>query len=287
MDIDGTLTDVDGFVPPSALTACREARRKGHLLYICSGRTRAQISSATLAIGFDGAASAGGSHIETGNTAGDEPYRGAVIFDAPMPVELIKQVSAYLNGRQCGFSLEKNDKTLSNRHFVAYWESFLEHLIADGKTDDTLVRHIAELKKNLLPENPEDIHDASVYEGTVKMMYVANDTISFADLKQNFGQVCEIFHGSIPYFGDNNGEIGSPGIHKGLALEKIAAYHRIPLTETIAFGDSDNDRKMIECAGIGVAMGNATDDLKAIADDITTSLQDNGIFNGFRKLGLI
>ena len=287
MDIDGTLADIDGTVPPSALTACREGRRKGHLLYICSGRTRWQISGKILAIGFDGIASAGGSHIETGNTAVDEPYRGEVIFDATMPPELVKQICTFLNSRQCGFSLEKNGRTFSNSFFIPHWEFILEQLTASGKTDNNLALYINDLKTNTLPEDLIESGEAAIYRGVSKMMFIADSNTSFADIEQNFGQVSEIFHGSIPHLGYDNGEIGPPGIHKGLALKKIAEHHGIPLTETIAFGDSDNDRKMLECAGTGVAMGNATDALKTIADMTTSSLKDDGIFNGFKKLGII
>ena len=285
MDIDGTLANLDGYVPPSAITACREARRQGHLLYVCSGRPRIHISSKILAIGFDGAASAGGAHIETGDTSGGAPYQGKVIFDAVMPVELIKQISGYLDKWQCGFSLERNDETLANWYHISHWERILKQITDLGKTDDDLAGHINNLKKNPLPDNPEDPGNVCFYEGISKIMFVVSDKISFADIEQRFGRVCEIFY--TPYFGDECGEIGSLGVHKGLALKKIAEYHGIPLSETIVFGDSDNDRLMIECAGIGVAMGNATDALKAIADDTTSSLDDNGLFNGFKKLGLM
>ena len=287
LDIDGTLASEDGIVPPSALTACREARRQGNLLYICSGRTRWQISKIIMAIGFDGVASGGGAHVETGNTAGNEPYQGEVIFNTAMPAELVKQLSGYLNSRQCGFSLEKNDRTVANRYYVSHWKSILEWAISERKADDNLVLYLRELSINQLPEDTKEKYDDSIYDGVCKMMYVVSGNTSFADIVKSYGHVCEIFRGSIPYLGNENGEIGPPGIHKGLALKKIAEYHGIPLADTIVFGDSDNDRKMIEAAGIGVAMGNATDALKAIADDVTSSLEDDGIFNGFKKLGLI
>ena len=54
-----------------------------------------------------------------------------------------------------------------------------------------------------------------------------------------------------------------------------------------AFGDSLNDMGMIQSATIGVAMGNAVDELKAVADFVTTDVGDDGIANGLRKLGYI
>ena len=53
--------------------------------------------------------------------------------------------------------------------------------------------------------------------------------------------------------------------------------------ECIAFGDAENDISMLEYAGIGVAMGNATDQVKAIADEITLSNEEDGIAHSLYK----
>ena len=56
---------------------------------------------------------------------------------------------------------------------------------------------------------------------------------------------------------------------------------------TMAFGDGGNDSSMIRTAGIGVAMGNAMDSLKREADYVTTSVDEDGIWNALRHYGLI
>ena len=55
------------------------------------------------------------------------------------------------------------------------------------------------------------------------------------------------------------------------------------MEHTMAIGDSENDYSMINAAGIGVAMANATDDVKAIADHITTSNEENGVGEAIKK----
>jgi hydroxymethylpyrimidine pyrophosphatase-like HAD family hydrolase len=55
------------------------------------------------------------------------------------------------------------------------------------------------------------------------------------------------------------------------------------MEETMAVGDSENDYSMINAAGIGVAMGNASDDIKAIADYITTTNEEDGVGEAIKK----
>lgn len=72
-------------------------------------------------------------------------------------------------------------------------------------------------------------------------------------------------------------EYTAKGIDKAAAI--MESLHKLGYTreEMIAFGDAQNDKTMIEYAGIGVAMGNATDELKAAADEITASNDEDGI----------
>jgi len=273
LDIDGTLIGANGYIPPSAVEACREARRRGHLLYVCSGRNMAELGEEILGIGFDGIASSGGAHIETGSR---------VIFDAVMPPETSKRIAAYLDDHRCGFALERNHEILSNRHYIDFWKSVLDRLRAEGKTD-AFASQVLDIIKDPMPENRED----SCYEGINKIVFVGSGSVSFAAVKQIFGEECEIFRASMPHSNDEGGEIGPRGVHKGSAIIKAAEYHGIPVADTVAFGDSNNDRPMFQHAGTKVAMGNAKDSIKAMADYVTDSLYDDGIAKGFRKLGLI
>lgn len=72
---------------------------------------------------------------------------------------------------------------------------------------------------------------------------------------------------------------------KARGLRQI--HYGITEQEIIAFGDAENDLDMIEFAGIGVAMGNAKDEVKAVADYVTTDVDENGIWNACKYFGLI
>jgi len=77
------------------------------------------------------------------------------------------------------------------------------------------------------------------------------------------------------------------GISKGATLEQAALHLGIDLGETMAFGDAANDISMLETAGIGVAMGNATDDVKAVSDYVTLPDKEGGIAAAMAHFGLV
>ena len=72
-------------------------------------------------------------------------------------------------------------------------------------------------------------------------------------------------------------EIINPNVNKGVALKALAERIGVKREEIMAFGDNINDLEMIEYAGLGVAIGNACQELKDLADVITSSNQDDGV----------
>ena len=75
----------------------------------------------------------------------------------------------------------------------------------------------------------------------------------------------------------NNLEINARDATKGNALLWLADYLSVPVASTMAFGDGENDIPMLKAAGIGIAMGNASDEVKAAADDITMTNDQFGV----------
>ena len=82
-------------------------------------------------------------------------------------------------------------------------------------------------------------------------------------------------------------DVVSTGGGKGNGIRKILEFYHLDPSESLAFGDSHNDLEMLQAAGIGVAMGNATQALKAIADDICGPVWDDGIYHYCISHGLI
>ena len=74
---------------------------------------------------------------------------------------------------------------------------------------------------------------------------------------------------------------------KAKGIEKLLQYYGIKKEETMAFGDGENDIDMLDYCHIGIAMGNAHEDLKKVADYITEDIDDNGVELALKHFGLI
>ena len=93
-----------------------------------------------------------------------------------------------------------------------------------------------------------------------------------AQLKEQFGSEMSIMFSNPMFL-----EFMDGSVSKGHALYEVAEHLGINISNIMAFGDGDNDRSMIEAAGIGVAMENATPGVKAVANEVTLSNNDDGV----------
>lgn len=94
-------------------------------------------------------------------------------------------------------------------------------------------------------------------------------------------------HCSIACSSDILIEIMNEGVTKADAINHLCDYYSINKQDIVAFGDNYNDKEMLESVGMGIAMGNAPEDIKNIAKDVTSTNNQDGIFNALQKLHII
>lgn len=82
-------------------------------------------------------------------------------------------------------------------------------------------------------------------------------------------------------------DINVTGVDKGRGIAEFAEYFGFTVYETMAFGDGGNDIPMLKSAGIGIAMGSASEEVRSAADYVTDTVDDNGVANALRHFGLI
>lgn len=84
----------------------------------------------------------------------------------------------------------------------------------------------------------------------------------------------------------DNLEMLAGGVHKGAALHALADKLGIPIGQTMAIGDNENDLSMLRAAGLSVAMGNASDAIKAQVNYVTATNDEDGVGRAIAKLVL-
>lgn len=93
--------------------------------------------------------------------------------------------------------------------------------------------------------------------------------------------------GTIPLPGWASGEVAPWGVHKGAAILALLARLGIDPADAIGVGDNWNDAEMFGVCGVSIAMGGAVPGVQALADQVTTTIDDDGILRAFARNGLI
>ena len=119
-----------------------------------------------------------------------------------------------------------------------------------------------------------------------KASFLENPDIPWEEIERVFGDTFTIIRHTVPAFGENSGELTVPNSDKAYAIDTLIHHLGISRENTYAFGDGMNDALMIQYVAHGIAMGNAKEGLKQIADEITANAEDDGIYLSMKKYGL-
>ncbi len=132
------------------------------------------------------------------------------------------------------------------------------------------------VKGNLPLEIHEDldvIEAVHVHEKPLKLEIFIDD---LKDYDRVYNKLCEMTTIEVSSTYGHLIEIVNKGVSKGDALKRIATYYDIDVEHIVGIGDNHNDIQMLSVAGLGIAMGNASDSVKTYANEITKSIQDDG-----------
>lgn len=271
IDVDGTLVDYEGRLPKSAAEAVRRARANGHRVYICTGRSRAEVYQNIWDIGLDGMIGGNGSYVED---------HGHVVLHQLITPEQCRRIVDWLHSRKLEFYLESNNGLFASENFSVRGRSTMrEYSRRKGKEGaDTMTVEEA---------FPEMIFGGELYRGDLnKVSYVLDSYQDFLDTSREFP---DLESGTWGGAGETAlfGDLGVKGITKAHAISTLLEYLGAKKEDTIAFGDAKVDIPMLEYCKIGVAMGSGGEEIKAMADYVTDGVEEDGLFRAFVKLGLI
>ena len=271
IDVDGTLVDYENHLPESAVKAIRTARENGHKVYICTGRSKAEVYPPLWEIGLDGMIGGNGSYVED---------NGVVVMHQLITLEQCKHIVDWLHERKLEFYLESNNGLFASEHFEEEGEPVIqEYSKRKGKenAEKITVREVF----------PDMIFGGELYRDDVnKVSFILRSYQDHLDSIQEFPDLQPGTwggKGEIALFGD----LGVKDITKAHAIDQLLNYLGAKREDTIAFGDAKVDIPMLEYCHIGVAMGSGGDEIKAMADYITDDVDKDGLYNAFVHFGLI
>lgn len=256
-DIDYTLYTPEVGVPKSAIEAIMQLRSNGHKAFICTGRSRSMIFPDMIDMGFDGIIAGGGTYCECD---------GKILFRYDMERGETKKVVEKL--RQCGFI------PVAEGHDYFYYEDEAKWTEEYRVLYDKYNAHISDVMRKI-PADAKDICAAKV-----SAVFTADSMLE--GVERYFSEA---------YIVVNHGysllELIPKGYSKAEGIRRIISELGIPRENTCAFGDSMNDFEMLSYVNDSVAMGNSVEGILKIAKHITDSVENDGIYNGLKKLGLI
>ena len=249
-DVDGTLLSHSlNDVPQSAREALRKVRANGVKTIIATGRHLIELSKLPVAdIHFDGYLTLNGNLMLDENK---KVYSGTAIDKGEMEI-----LSSIFKAKRIPFvMIGENDRYIN---FV----------------NETVIRTQAETKGT--------VPQVKQYSGEEVYQILAFVPEHEKKLLDDVLDEC-----SITSWNDTGIDIIPKGGGKSSGIQKFLDENNMDVSEIMAFGDGENDIEMLKFAGIGVAMGNAGDNVKAAADYVTDSVDNNGIENALRHFGLI
>ncbi|MGF3057443.1 HAD-IIB family hydrolase [Microbacterium sp. YY-01] len=272
LDIDGTLVDDSHHPPVSAVQAIRQARARGHRVYISTGRSRSGISDEILDIGFDGVVSASGGFVE---------IAGALARTQTMAPADVTYLIELFGHYDLEYTLQAEHRSYASEGLADRMQPLLREQRQLAGSGRSALAHLEQLEQRFVYTGPPPL------TGIAKATFIGRDHEVFYALRDAIDPRFLAVTGTIPYLGARGGEVGLRQTNKGDALMHVAAVHGIPPARTMAVGDSANDHEMVREAGVGVAMADAPASLRSVADFITGTVAEGGIKMALERYGLI
>lgn len=254
-DIDGTIIDEEKKeMSDSTAKAIQKARQNGHVCIINTGRTWALVNGVITGLTeFDGCILGCGTMVTC---------RGETLLHETFSPEMAKRIVEGLRRHKVDAVLEGEKNNFHDDMDKIHTGLFYDFM------------------KGFADKNFGSFQDAI---GEFDKFY------AYADKVENIKAFRGEFEKELDFVEREKGfyEILPKGFSKATGMRFLAEKLNVSMADTVAIGDSNNDISMLECAGTGIAMGNATDAVIGKADYVTTDVDKDGIYNALKWLGVL
>lgn len=253
IDLDGTLLNEEHKISPEVKQAIQAARQAGVKIVICTGRP------------FPGATA----FLKELDLSADDDYVITYNGGLVQEVKSGKVVVRHMMDHDDYLTLQAAAQEAGSHFHAIHNEGIFT---PNSDISEYSVREAYLIGLPLFYRKPEDMDPSVIYN---KMMMIDKEPVleaAISRLPKFLWDKYTILR-SEPFFL----EVLNKQASKGTAVKDLAELLNIPRESVMALGDGGNDVDMIEWAGIGVAMDNARDEVKAVADHITASNRENGV----------
>lgn len=256
-DIDGTLIECNlGIysIPDNLRQVLDQLKINGHDVFLATGRCKCFITEGVMDYPFSGYVTCNGGYVE---------YLGKPVYKAVVPGEAVKATMELCEKYDFNYYFESTDyiyvRDRNNKKHIQFCQKW-------GMKPETIIDQF----------DPDEIE---TYIGMIVVNQIEDIPIMVEALS--------------PYFdvqrhqNDCSFDLTLRGVSKAVGINELVKRLNRDIQDTIAFGDGRNDIEMLEAAGLGVAMGNAVPEAKAVADYVTDRIENDGIEKALEKFGLI
>lgn len=254
-DIDGTiLSHRTNHISQSTYHAIKTAQTNGHLVFVNSGRTIAEIENDITQIGFDGYVCGCGTYIS---------YHGHVLFHNTLPKDMIPILVQDFKNNQIEAIMEGSDSI--------YFDMNSKHPTIKRIWNDQLQHHDINIASFEICDKSVDKFCIwpTTKEGWTCFYSKYKEIFEFIDRKKNFYEV-------VP-----------KGFSKATGIEYLLDYLNISHDNTYALGDGPNDLPMLSYVKHSIAMGNSDPDICHLVSFITEDVDKDGVACALKHYNII
>lgn len=245
LDVDGTLLDDEHRISEKNKRTIRRAAEQGVKIVLCTGRGAMSAQPVMEELGLEGI-------MITHNGASIMDTQGNVLHEKTFTVRDIEDLITYCREHGVHYDLNTSSGMLLDQMPAAAEKMYSDYLAT-----------------------PERVEDVLKVEMPIVKFCMFGDKALIDQVERDWppGRHALRFVRSGDYFVD----VIRPDVTKGLALEKLAEIRQIDRTEILAMGNYYNDIDMLRFAGLGIAVANSPDEVKAAADEVTCSNNEDAV----------
>ena len=248
-DIDGTLCRYEGTITDNIKNCFKKLHERGHVTFLCTGRSPKDISADILSLGFNGIIACMGAIIMV---------EGEILQNKFIPSEmLLETINAMIEAKTPALILGINEVMRTEQMEPTPLETGIVNSISDLYRDGKL----AEIS-SLDIEYPE----VSALGPIRKMIDKHSDLIEYNKI---------------------SGQTRLKGVNKAKAIQVVKALNQYKELKSFAIGDSQNDIEMLNCVDISIAMGDAPEEVKSASTWITSTVEEDGVCKAMEHFALV